>query len=1346
MQPQPVGVPGELYIGGFGLARGYLDRPDLTAEKFVPNPFSKEGGARLYRTGDRVRWTAEGDLQYLGRADSQVKVRGFRIEPGEVEAVLGEVPGVREAAVVVREDAAGERMLVAYAGVPAGSGVDAAALRAHLRGRLPEFMVPGAIVVLDALPLSPNGKVDRRALPAPDADATASAGYVAPRTPTEEVLAAIWGQVLRLERVGAGDNFFDVGGHSLRATQVTSRIRDVLGVDLPVRALFEAPVLSALAARVDAARAETAGVAAPRIVPVLRGEGEIPLSFAQRRLWFVDRVAPGSSAYNLPTPLRLRGELDVDALRRALDELVRRHEVLRTTFALSERTGEPVQVIAPAAGAPLDFADLSPLAPREREAEARSLAAAEMALPFDLEAGPLFRVLLLRLAADDHVLVLNAHHAVSDGWSLGVMLRELSALYGAFSRGEPSPLPELPVQYADFSVWQQGWLRGEVLERQVEHWRAALAGAPPMLELPTDRPRPPVQTFVGSHLAVTLPAGLAAAARELARREGTTLFMTLMAAWQLLLSRYSGQEDVVVGTPIAGRNREETEGLIGFFVNNLPLRGDLSGDPSFRELLGRVREATLGAYAHQDVPFEKLVEELHPERSLSHTPLFQVLFNLQNATGADEGEAAAGALSMGGFETGEDAAISKYDLSLNLAEGAEGELSGGLEYNTDLFDASTIWRMSSHFSALLAEVVARPEEPISRLVLLREEERRLVLGEWNDATRREDYRRDVCIHQLFEAQAARTPGGTALVFGGERVTYGELNARANRLARHLRSLGVGPDVLVGVCMERTPEMIVALFAVLKAGGAYVPVDPAYPAERIAYMLEDTGAPVVLTQSRVADRLPSTRAAVVLVDREEAAATGDKSNPGVAVSPENLAYAIYTSGSTGRPKGVAIEHRNTVIVLQWLRDSVSDEERASVLGSTSISFDVSIAEIFGTLCWGGTLVLVENALSLANLPAGVEVVYASMVPSAAAELLRMGAIPPSVRTMNLGGEPLPNALAQGLYALGTVEKVGNLYGPTEDTTYSTYSVVEPGAEKVYVGRPVANTQAYVLDRNLQPVPVGVPGELYLAGDGVTRGYLNRPALTAERYLPNPFGPAGSRMYRVGDLVRYLPDGTIEYLGRLDHQVKIRGFRIEIGEIEAALAAHPAVREAVVVAREDQPGDRRLAAYLVAADGAEVPGAGELRGWLKERLPEYMVPSAFVPLLALPLTPNGKVDRRALPVPAATAEEGRYVAAETPVEATLAAIWAAVLGVEKVGANDNFFELGGHSLLLARVQVAVRTELGREVTMVDLFRFPTVRSLAGYLSAEDPAGPETAGRGREKAETRRAARERRDRRGR
>jgi len=1300
MRPLPPGVPGELYVGGVQVARGYLGRPGATAERFVPDPFGGTAGTRLYRTGDRVRWKPDGALEYLGRLDEQVKVRGFRVEPGEVEAALRGHPGVAACAVVADDAAPGGKRLVGYV-VPreaAPARVDADEIRAHLRRTLPEHMVPGALVLLDALPLTPNGKVDRAALPAPD-PAPGREAWVAPRTPVEEVLAGVWAEVLGRERVGARENFFSLGGHSLLATRVVSRVRALLGAELPVRALFEASTVAELAARVEAARREGAAPLPP-VVPVPR-DGPLPLSFAQERLWFLDRLDPGGASYNLATALRLEGALDAGALERALGAVVRRHEALRTTFR--EVDGAPVQVIAPFGGFVLSVEDLSGLNEEAREAAVRRRAAEETARPFDLAAGALFRPLLLRLAADAHVLLLTMHHIVSDEWSMGVLFRELSALYAAERDGAAPAPAEPPVQYADFAAWQRERLRGAVLDDQLAWWRERLADAPALLELPTDHPRPAVRTQRGALEPFVLPAALLERLRALGRGEGATLHMVLLAAFQALLSKYGGGEDVVVGTPVAVRTRREVEGLIGFFNNTLVLRTDLSGDPGFRTLIGRVREATLGAYEHQDVPFEKLVAELQPERSRGHAPLFQVMFVLADADAA--GLELPG-VRVSGVAVERD--TSKFDLTLFAAPHADG-IRGMLEYSTDLWERATIQRMAGHLARLLEQVAEDADVRLSRIELPDAAERARVVEEWNRTDA--EIPADRSIHGLFAEQAARTPHAPAVVHEAASLTYRELNERANRLAHHLMGLGVGPEVRVGLCLERSLDAVVSILAVLKAGGAYVPLDPAYPVERLEFMLGDSGAAVLVTQEKLRGLLPARAGTRVVVLEEARGATeaGPADDPAGGSGPRNLAYVIYTSGSTGVPKGVAIEHRSVAALLAWAGGVYTADELSGVLAATSFCFDLSAFELFVPLARGGTVVLVENALALPASAAADRVRLVNTVPSAIAALLKGGGIPPSVRTVNLAGEPLLAQLVDALYAQG-VERVYDLYGPSEDTTYSTWTLRRPGGP-VTIGRPIAGTRAYVLDGGTNPVPVGVVGELCLGGLGLARGYLGRPALTAERFVPDPFGAGpGGRLYRTGDRARWRADGTLHFLGRQDGQVKVRGFRVELGEVEAALRRYPGVADCVVVPREDAPGERRLAAYVVGPADAEA-----LRAHLRRSLPEFMVPSAFVVLDALPLTPNGKLDRRALPAPAFAPAEARFVAPATAVEELLAGIWAEVLGQERVSVRESFFDLGGHSLLATRVASRIRAVLGVELPVRAFFETPTVAEMAGAVEA-------------------------------
>ncbi|KFA88774.1 peptide synthetase [Archangium violaceum Cb vi76] len=1308
LAPVPPGGAGELWIGGDGLAWGYLGRPELTADRFRPHPFSAEPGARMYKTGDRVRLLADGSVVFLGRVDAQVKVRGFRVEPGEIQAVLLRHPSVREAAVLAREDAAGgSRRLVAYVVPAAGQSVEGRALHRFLAERLPEYMVPSAFVPLERLPLTPNGKVDRRALPAPsEVPGEVDASHVAPRGPVEELLAGLFGELLGVPRVGAHDSFFELGGHSLLATRVVSRILAAFGVALSLRELFEAPTVARLAERISAARQLPDSARPPPIVPVPR-EGRLPLSLMQERLWLLEQLQPGTALYNVSWGARLEGPLDTSALERTLSALILRHEALRTTFPLE--AGEPVQVLHPTVSFPLPSVDLRELPGPEAEAQALLVASEEVRRPFELSRGPLIRALLLRTGETSHLLVLTLHHIVSDGWSLGVATRELAALYEAELAGRPSPLPSLALQSLDHAVWQRGWLQGAALEAQLGYWREQLAGAPPVLSLPTDFPRPGVQRFRGATVRVHLPATLSGAFRALCRREGVTPFMGLLAAFQLLLSRYSGQDDVSVGAPISGRHHAGLEELIGFFVNTLVLRTRLSPELSFRELLGRVRETTLGAYAHQELPFEKLVEALQPPRSLSHSPLFQVMFALQELPGTP---LSLPGLSLRPLEL--DTRTAKFDLTLTLAESPEG-YTGTFEYDTDLFEATTVERMAGHLRVLLEALVEDAGQPLSRVSLLTAQERQQLLVDWNDTTA--PFPAELCLHELVRQQAARTPEALAVVAGDVRLTYRELESRAHQLALHLRALGVGPEVRVGLCVERSADMVVGVLGILEAGGAYVPLDPAYPRERLGFLLEDARSPVIVTQSRLVDLLPPHSAHVLRLDDGVPLPVSEAALP-VRLHPENLAYLIYTSGSTGRPKGVAITHRGAVAFLRWALDTFEAPVLHRTLAATSLNFDLSVFELFAPLCSGGAVVVADNALHLAELPAASEVTLVNTVPSAMAQLVSMGALPASVRVVNLAGEPLPEPLARQVYAVPGVQHLYNLYGPSEDTTYSTFARVKPG-EVPPIGRPISNTRAYVLDARLQPVPVGVVGELYLAGEGLARGYLGRPHLTAERFLPNPFGLEGSRMYRTGDRVRYRPDGVLEYLGRVDFQVKVRGFRIEPGEVEAVLREHPDVRESLAVVRVNGAGDGRLVAYVVPHEGGSLD-VSALRDFLVKRVPGWLVPSSFLVLAAFPLNANGKVDRAALPEPEVTrTAEAVFVEPTTPLEQQLAELVGRVLGIPRVGVEDHFFTaLGGSSLSAVKLRVLIRDELKREVPVTRFFEQPTVRALAASLERDTP----------------------------
>ncbi|HLL71284.1 MAG TPA: amino acid adenylation domain-containing protein, partial [Pyrinomonadaceae bacterium] len=1108
------------------------------------------------------------------------------------------------------------------------------------------------------------------------------------------------------------DNFFELGGHSLLATQVMSRLRESFQLELPLRALFESPTVAELARRVESAGESHGAGVAPEIKPVAREEN-LPLSFAQQRLWFLDQLVPDSPFYNLPLAVRLEGQLNHEALEQALSEIARRHEALRTSFLAIE--GQPVQVVSPAHEIEMPVIDVTGMDEGEREAEVHRRASAEAQTPFDLRRAPLLRVTLLRVADDEHVLLLTMHHIISDAWSMGILIREVATLYEAYTRGQASPLPELPIQYADYAHWQREWLEGERLDAQLSYWRKQLAGSPALLELPTDRPRPPVQSHRGASVPFTLSRSLTENLQQLSRREGATLFMTLLAGFQTLLARYAETQDVAVGTPIAGRSRAELEGLIGFFVNALVLRTDLSGDPTFIELLGRVREVTLGAYAHQDVPFEKLVEELQPARELSHAPLFQVMFTLQNAPVE---QAKLTGLEMRPLEVA--SGVAKFDLTLSMSESDAG-LWGALEYNADLFDEETARRMTRHFERLLKEIVSKSQLRVSELELLGESERRQLIEEWN-ATRSE-YGREMCVHELVEASARSRPDAIAVTSENVEWTYDELNRRANRIAHHLRRRGVSGGEVVGVLMERSAEMVCGWLGVLKAGGAYLPLDASQPPQRLEMMLEDAGVRTVLTEERFLAAVAGRESGVVCVDRDRDIIAGESAENLVCeTNAESVAYVIYTSGSTGRPKGILIPHRAVVrLVCNTNYIRLDDSDR--IAQASNASFDAATFEVWGALISGARLVVVSRDVVLSPTDFGAEIrrqgITVLFLTTALFNLLAREAPDSfgSLKHLLFGGEAVDPLRVREIVERAAPERLLHVYGPTESTTFASWFLVQSvpaGAWTIPIGRPVSNTQIYILDVNFRPVPVGVAGELCIGGDGLAHGYLNSPDLTAEKFIPDTLSAqAGARLYRTGDRARFLPDGDIEFLGRADHQVKLRGFRIELEEIETALNEHPFVREAVVMLREDLNGDKRLVAYLAAADGEAT--ADLLRSYLRQKLPEYMIPAAYVLMDALPLTPNGKVDRRALPAPDETGatREADFIAPRNTTELQLAQIWEDVLNRRPVGVTDNFFTLGGHSLLAVRLMAQVRRQFGRELPLDTLFKGATVESLAAII---------------------------------
>jgi amino acid adenylation domain-containing protein len=1379
----PVGVPGELLIGGIGLARGYLRQPGMTAERFIPDPFNGSPGERLYRTGDLVRQLLNGEIDFLGRIDDQVEIRGFRVELGEIEAILQSAPGIGDVTAVCQADHAGNKRIVAYV-VARDQTAPATpeSAREYLAERLPEYMMPATIVFLDHIPLTPAGKVDRRALPSPDALLRQRA-YRAPRFPLERVVTDVLAECLQISALGIDDNFFEVGGHSLLATQVVSRLRDIFKVDLPVRVVFEMPTAAQLSAfllnapdREDRERAATlfqqisamgdnevdallasevelpvteAGEAAVAPIqpardtsisgriPVRADWGPAPLSFAQERLWFLNQYSPESPAYNTLAPLPLLEPINVAALQHSLTEMVRRHEVLRTTFRVID--GTPMQIVAAEGVAPLIVKDYRNLPAEEGRAAGMAFIKAEALRPFDLERGPLLRVLLMRPAASPSLLVVMMHHVISDAWSQRIFFNDLITIYQAYCLGKPSPLPPLPVQYADFAQWQREMLQGAPLREKLTYWTRQLSDAPAFLELPTDRPRPLTDLLTSAMVPITFPTDLVTALHRLGRDEGTTTFMTVLAAFMVLLHRYTGHDRIPVGSPIANRDRTEIEGVIGFFTNTLVLCGDLTGEPSFRTFLRRVREMTIGSFANQDLPFEKLVEAINPPRSHQVNPLFQVMFVLQKETGTFVLPTAD--VSPGWGEGGDDAerqagSIAKFDLMMYLEEGSA-ELYGGIEYAIDLFDHSTIERLGRHFCNLLHAIVADPDTKIGSLSLISPEEHQLLIGEWAKGPLAPDTSERNVLDQLA-VQRVRAPDAPAIRSEAGSLSYRELDEAADDLAHRLVSAGVQPDDPVGVALERGPSLMVALLAVMKAGGAFLTLDPGLPAERLAFILADAAPAAVITDSAVlARQLPIGSIPRVLVDQTGDGAPGDdalasrrQAQPRAVTGPDQAAYIVYTSGSTGKPKGVVVPHRVLADLIAWQCASSELPAGSRTLQSSSPSFDVFVQEAFATWCAGGELVCLRDddrrdAAIIAHRVAehGIHRVFLPYValqqiaealtddPSARSDL--------ALREIVTAGEQLiltPQIIA--LLASNPESVLINQYGPSETHVVSQQILSGNPAEWPSlppIGRPAADARLYVLDSRLEPVPPGAVGELFIGGTAVGRGYLGRPALTAQHMLPDPFsGIPGARMYRTGDLARHRTDGSIDFLGRRDGQVKIRGFRVELGEIEATLLNQPQVSEAVAIVQAGPHANaKRLVAYVVPAAGAEIDTA-TLRDALRRKLPDYMIPSRITPLEMLPLTATGKLDRLRLQMSAQADSRPdlvqQYVAPRGALETKLAALWAEVLGVVDPGINDNFFELGGHSLLGTQLVSRIRSSFGIDLPLRSLFDAPTIAGLA------------------------------------
>lgn len=1329
LQPVPVGVSGELYIGGESLARGYLNRSELTEKCFLPDPFTTNAGARMYKTGDVVSWRTDGRIEFIGRTDHQVKLRGFRIEPGEIEQVLRRHPQLADVAVVVRERSPGDLQLVAYLTARQDEAPAVAEIRDFLRSQLPEFMIPAAFVVLESMPLTASGKLNRKALPDPDLSGVGTvpgSEFVAPRTPAEQQLAAIWSELLNVEQIGAYDNFFDLGGNSLLGIRSIPRIRKAFSIDLPVSKIFISPTLNELAEEIVAMQAAPRLPEMPPIVSVPR-DGNLPASFAQEPFWFVQQISPSSNDLNMHAAIKLTGPLDVDALRETVNEIVRRHETLRTRFALSE-SGALMQVIVPKVQVDLPVEDLRewPAAHRNEEIARRSRHQASQ--PFDLSQAPLLRVSLLRHGDAEHTLLVTTHHIICDGWSLDLLGYEVSRIYDARLAGHHSPLPELPVQYVDHAVWQRNYLQGDALESLMGYWRQKLEGLTP-LDLPTDRPRglsaPSRQMRLDFQISNRIKNRLG----QLCSDEGITPHVLMLAAFQLLLHRYSDSDDIAVGSISANRRQPEIQGMIGLFINNLVMRNDLSGDPAFRELLARVAKTAVEAYDHQEMRFELLAKELQPGHDLAKQPLVQVLFGYQQSSRKEEVEIFGGLTAEtqetdAAWEAAED-----YDLALSVDDEDQG-FHCQFAYPTRLFNDETIARMATHFQTLLESIAANPDRQISQLPLLTERERERVLIDFNKT--QVDFLDQGCVHQLFERQVQRAPEAVALVFENQSQSYLQLNTRANQIARYLVGLSVGPEVIVGICLRPSLELGASILGVLKAGGAYLPLDPDDLRERLDYFVADTRPAVILTTANLADQFSALDARVVCVDSDSPMISLESEDDlPCLVTAENAVCVLYTSGSSGKPKAAVNLHRGVRNYLLWKQRQLGLCATDNVLFTTPLSFDVSVEEFFDALCCGGRVVIAKPGSQsepnyLVQLIRREGVTTACFVPSVLRFLLEEQDFAQchSLKSVFCGGEALTPDLMEAFLQHSKAE-LYNVYGPTEASMGVTVWKCHLNYERdvIPIGQPISNVRVYILDSERNPVPIGVAGELYIGGVAVARGYLNRPELNALHFIPDPFsGIAGDLLYNTGDRCCWLPDGNIEFMGRRDGQVKIQGARIELGEVEVAINRCPNVAQAAVTVRQSSPDYKYLAAYVVPR-GCRIETADarkdfvkELRQFLKSVVPDYMIPNAFEIMDVLPKLSSGKVNRRALPAVASPEKSvRRYVAPHAGLEQQLAAIWSEVLRYDRVGRYDNFFDLGGHSLLAVRLISKVRTAFSINVPVVAIFASPTIAELAEKITA-------------------------------
>ncbi|MFB2977829.1 amino acid adenylation domain-containing protein [Microseira sp. BLCC-F43] len=1317
-----VGEVGEIVVRSRYLAVGYWQQPELTAAVFSVDSQNRQ--QRCYKTGDLGRFLPDGCLLHLGRKDFQVKIRGYRVELSEIEMALCRLPGIKEAVVTTQGDSLGEPILVAYI-VPSESNLtlDTQQLREVLKEQLPAYMLPTAFVSLSELPLTATGKIDRRSLPAPtEVNSQVFKDYLAPRTCTEKKIAEIYAEVLKINQIGVNDNFFELGGHSLLALQAIVRINKVFGINLYVKDFFTLATVEKLAKYIESQ--ESQGFSVTENIHKIARTENLPLSFDQQRLWFIDQLEGANSIYNITRAFKLQGQLNIKVLEQAIQTIINRQESLRTSFKTVN--GSPVEHIVDEICFSLPVIDLQSFPKATRLAEAEKQLTQEWRKTFDLTQSPLFRAVVLTIEPDSHLLMFSLHHIIGDDWSVQVFLRELSTLYDAHLNKIPASLPSLSIQYADYAHWQRQYLQGEVLNNLLDYWRQQLADAPEILELPCTRAGTINQPFVSQKIPFHLGEDLTQKLKQLSLQKGTTLFVTILTAFYTLLYRYTDRQDLVVGTGLSNRNFLETESLIGFFVNLLPLRCQLTPEQTFQELLLKVHQTALEGYAHGQLPFDLLVENLQPQRHPGYTPLFQILFLWQNVT---KEVLHLPGLTTEPWELDKPTAGATFDLTFSVQE-TNAELQGYWEYNTNILDADIVEGLTEHFQTLLNAIVADSQQSICKYPLLTAAQKHQLLEEWNQTDRIFDNK--LCVHQWFETQVEQTPDAVAVVYAEQTLTYRELNQKANQLAHHLQSLGVKPDQLVGICVQRSLEMAIGMLAILKAGGAYLPLDPSYPQERLAYMLEDAGVSVLLTQSKLTANLPAQGTKEVCFDQDwQLISNYSSDNPKTEVIPTNLAYVIYTSGSTGNPKGVAVPHQ-AIVRLVRETNYVQITPDDCIAQASNANFDAATFEIWGALLNGAKMVGITKEVMLSP-----EQLYQQLKKDKITILFITTAlfnqlvsfradIFASLKTILFGGEAVNPSWVQAVLKNKPPARLLHVYGPTESTTFATWYLIEEvpeGATNIPIGRPLSNTTLYVLDSHLQPVPIGVPGELYIGGYGLARGYLNRPELTEQKFIPNPFSKIPSRLYKTGDLVRYLTDGSIEFITRIDNQVKIRGFPIELEEIKAILEQHSIVKEAVAIARTDSDGNKQLVAYIVP-QYSQNELLADLRNFLQAQLPEYMIPSAFLLLDAFPLTVNGKIDTRSLPEPNANhAIRKTSENPQTEIEQKIAEVWQEILKLNSVGRDDNFFEVGGHSLLLIQVNQKLKAVLNAELSMLEMFQYPTIRALGERLGKTKPESSPT-----------------------